>query len=111
MEYFEKEKNSLPQKNTPEVWFRYVDNTFVIWKHDRIELRKFLIFLHNQHQNIHFFTISKYPIDIKKNGKPFLDVLLVYKKVDGTLGHQVYRKPIHTDRYLYAETHHHSAQK
>ena len=36
----------------------------------------------------------------------FLDVL-VFKKADGTLGHQVYRKPIYTDRYLHAESHHH----
>ncbi|XP_018309177.1 uncharacterized protein [Mycetomoellerius zeteki] len=33
------------------------------------------------------------------------------KKADGTLGHQVYKKPTHTDRYLHAESHHHLAQK
>jgi len=37
---------------------------------------------------------------------PFLDVL-VSKKADGILGHQVYRKPTHIDRYLHAETHQH----
>ncbi|XP_018311528.1 uncharacterized protein [Mycetomoellerius zeteki] len=104
MEHFEKEAlGKTPKK--PEVWFRYVDDTFVIWRHGRAELRKFLIFLNKQHPNIHF------TMDIEENGKlPFLDVL-VSKKADGTLGHQVYRKPTHTDRYLHAESHHHPAQK
>ena len=35
-----------------EVWFRYVDDTFVIWRHGRTELRNFL--------NIQ--SISKYPL-------------------------------------------------
>jgi len=75
----------------------------VIWKHiGRAELHKFLIFLDNQHPNIHF------TINIEKYGKlSFLDVL-VSKKTDGTLSHQVYRKPTH--RYLHAE-YHHLAQK
>jgi len=73
----------------------------MIWRH---ELRKFLIFFNNQHPNIHF------TIDIEANEKlSFLDIL-VFKKTDVTLGHQVYRKPTHTDRYLDAESHHHSAQ-
>jgi len=33
------------------------------------------------------------------------------KKADNTLGHQVYRKSTHTDRYLHAESHHHPVQK
>jgi len=52
-------------------------------------------------------------MDIEENKKsPFLDVL-VTKKADvlNTLGHQVYRKPTHTDRYLHAESHHHPVQK
>lgn len=50
-------------------------------------------------------------MEIEENGKlPFLDVL-VTKKADNTLGHQVYRKPTHTNRYLHAESHHHPAQK
>ena len=65
----------------------------------------FRIFLNYQHPNIHFTT------DIEENGKlPFLDVL-VSKKADGTLGHQVYKKPTYTDKYLHAESDHHPAQK
>ncbi|XP_018372103.1 PREDICTED: uncharacterized protein LOC108766985 [Trachymyrmex cornetzi] len=37
MEHFEKETlGKTPKK--PEVWFRYVDDTFVIWRHGRAEL-------------------------------------------------------------------------
>ncbi|XP_018353098.1 PREDICTED: uncharacterized protein LOC108754932 [Trachymyrmex septentrionalis] len=86
MEHFKKEAlRKTPKK--PEIWFHYVDDIFVIWRHDRAELH------------------------IEENGKlPFLDVL-VSKKADGTLDHQMYRKPIHTDRYLHAESHHHPSQK
>ncbi|XP_018309188.1 uncharacterized protein [Mycetomoellerius zeteki] len=103
MEHFEKEAlRKTPKK--PEVRF-YVDDTFVIRRHGRTELHKFLIFLNKQHPNIHF------TMDIEENGKiPLLDIL-VSKKADGTLGHQVYRKPTHTDRYRHAESHHHPAQK
>jgi len=38
-------------------------------------------------------------------------MFLSLKKADNTLGHQVYRKPTHTDRYLHAKSHHHPAQK
>ena len=41
---------------------------------------------------------------------PFLDVM-VNKRIDGSLGHEVYRKPTHTDRYLNAYSHHHPSQK
>ena len=60
MEHFEKEASRKTLKK-PEVWFYYVDDTFVIWRHGRAELRKFLIFLNNQHLNIHF------TIDIEEN--------------------------------------------
>jgi len=58
------EKHSKNQK------FGYINDTFVIWRYGRAELPKFLIFLNNQHPNIHF-------TDLKENGKlPFLDVLV-----------------------------------
>ena len=50
-------------------------------------------------------------MELEKEGcLPFLDVL-VNRKPNGTLGHRVYRKPTHTDRYLNAASHHHPAQK
>ncbi|XP_018401785.1 PREDICTED: uncharacterized protein LOC108778952 [Cyphomyrmex costatus] len=99
MEHFEEEA-LRKATSKPEIWYRYVDDTFVIWRHGKDELDKFLNFLNNQHTNIRFTT------EIEENGMlPFLDVL-VTKKTDNTLGHQVYRKPTHTDRYLHAESHH-----
>ncbi|KAK4882178.1 hypothetical protein RN001_005497 [Aquatica leii] len=89
----------------PKVWFRYVDDTFIVWSHGHLELSKFLDHLNNQHLDI------KFTMEIESNGSlPFLDVL-VTRKPDGLLGHSVYRKPTHTDRYLHASSHHHPAQK
>jgi len=79
----------------------------VIWRHGRAETYSVEIY------SVNFITINiqiSTSLWTEKNGKLlFLDVL-VSKKADGTLGHQVYRKPTHTDRYLRAELHH-PAQK
>jgi len=71
MKHFEKETlQKAPKKS--EVWFRYVNDTFVIWRHGRAELRKFLIFLNNQHPNIRF------TMNIEENKKlSFLDIVIV----------------------------------
>ncbi|XP_011858605.1 PREDICTED: uncharacterized protein LOC105556144 [Vollenhovia emeryi] len=39
------------------------------------------------------------------------EFVLVRRNEDGTLSHNVYRKPTQTDRYLHANSHHHPAQK
>ena len=89
----------------PKCWFRYVDDTFVIWPHGRKELDTFLQFLNTQHPDIRF------TMEVEANDcLPFLDVL-VTRNTNGTLDHSVYRKPTHTDRYLNGFSHHHPAQK
>lgn len=89
----------------PKVWFRYVDDTFIVWPHGKQTLSVFLDHLNRQHPDI-LFTM-----EIEQEcALPFLDVL-VTRKPDGRLGHSVYRKPTHTDRYLNAASHHHPAQK
>jgi hypothetical protein len=41
---------------------------------------------------------------------PFLD-LDIYRRPDGSLGHNVYCKPTHTNLYLNAKSHHHPSNK
>ena len=91
MEKFEKEAlDSYSLK--PTKWKRYIDDTNVIWPHGEIELGKFLTHLNNISPNI------KFTMELEENGSiPFVDVLLTRKK-DGTLGHEVFRK-----KYSYKE--------
>jgi len=104
MEKFEREAlNSYPLK--PTRWKRYVDDTNVLWPHGETELRKFFEHLNNRSEDI------KFTMEEEDNGSiPFLDVL-VTRKVDGTLGHKVFRKKTHTESYLHADSHHHPSQK
>ena len=89
----------------PTCWFRYVDDTFVIWPHGREQLDTFLSHLNSLHKMIRF------TMEIEENNfLAFLDVKVMRYR-DGTLGHSVYRKPTHTNRYLNANSHHHPSQK
>lgn len=104
MEHFE----HLALKRTvysPKYFYRYVDDTFVVWQHGIERLKDFLSLLNSIHSNI------KFTMEIEKDGcLPFLDILIC-RKADGSLAHKVYRKPTHTDLYLNASSHHHPAQK
>lgn len=104
MEEFEQKALRTAQRK-PKHWFRYVDDTFVIWPHGEEELHNFLEHLNEINSNI------KLTMEMETDQKlPFLDVL-VTRKSSGTLGHSVYRKPTHTDRYLQANSNHHPGQK
>ena len=100
MENFEeKALESAPLQ--PRLWLRYVDDTFIIWPHDRHHLKDFLNHLNSQHPDITF------TMEIEQhNSIPFLDTL-ISKPESGPIQHQVYRKPTHTDRYLHYRSFHH----
>jgi hypothetical protein len=53
MEYFE-ETALRTEQYKPSRWFKYVDNTFVVWPHGEVKLKKFLLFLNSIHRNIKF---------------------------------------------------------
>ena len=100
------EKKAIEQAtHKPVCWYRYVDDTFVIWPHGRERLMEFLDHLNSLHNNIEF------TIEIEKDGHlPFLDID-IYRRMDSSLGHKVYRKPTHTNLYLHQHSHHHPANK
>jgi hypothetical protein len=104
MEDFEK-KTIAQATHKPICWFRYVDNTFVIWPHgqEKLTISEPLNRLHNKIQ----LTMEK---EEEQGHLPFLD-LDIYRKTDGSLGHKVYRKPTHTILYLHQNSHHHPANK
>jgi hypothetical protein len=102
---------SSTEHGTPKIiltscWYRYVDDTYVIWARELDELQKFHQHLNNIHTNI------KLTMEIETKGSlPFLDVL-VTKKPGSSVGHSVYmKKPPHTDLYLHAKSHHDPSQK
>lgn len=84
----------------PTYWLRYVDNVFVIWPHKKEELENFHRHVNSIHPSI---TFTK---EIEQNNVLlFQDVLITKTKTTG-FHHTVYRKPTHTNRYLYATSHH-----
>jgi hypothetical protein len=90
---------------TPLCWFRYVDNTFVIWPHGPESLRDLPRHLNSVHQNI-LFTM-----ETERDGHlPFLETD-IYVRPDSTLGHKVYGKPTHTNLYLNSSFHHHPSNR
>ncbi|KAK5647713.1 hypothetical protein RI129_002605 [Pyrocoelia pectoralis] len=88
----------------PKCWFRYVDDTFVIWPHGSHTLDEFLQHLNNIHPNIKFTMETE-----SNNELSFLDTL-IRKRVDGKFNFSLYRKPTHSNRYLNASSHHHPSQ-
>ena len=101
MEEFEK-KALATATLKPGFWFRYVDDTLSSWSHGLDNLQKFLDHINSLHPSI------KFTFEVQKDDKtiPFLDVLFAIHD-DGSLGHKVYRKPTHTDRYLHYNSFHH----
>ena len=88
----------------PRVWFRYVDDTFVVWQHGRAKLDDFLLHINDLHHRIQF------TMEIENNNSiPFLDVLV--ERSTNCLSTNIYRKPTHTDLYLNFRSNHHPKTK
>ena len=101
MEDFE-QRALLTAPAKPKIFKRYVDDTFAILPKNKIT--EFLDHLNSIHDKI------KFTMEVESgNSLAFLDTKLI-RKPDHTLGHTVYRKPTHTNRYLNGESHHHPSQ-
>ncbi|XP_061382938.1 uncharacterized protein LOC133320089 [Danaus plexippus] len=86
----------------PLIYKRYVDDTFTILNKNKTSA--FLNHLNSINNKIQF------TIELEANNSlAFLDILVI-RNPDNTLGHTVYRKPTHTDRYLNGNSHHHPIQ-
>lgn len=100
MEYFE----NVALSSSPlqiKLWKRYVDDVFCILKGDARGTDYLLAHLNGVHSKIRFTC------EIESDRcLAFLDVM-VQVRSNGSLGHSVYRKPTHTDKYLHANSHHH----
>ena len=103
MEYFENLAiNSTTKK--PTIWLRYVDDTFVIWRHGKEQLKGFLEHLNSIKDNI------KFTMEEEKQGQfPFLDALV--ERVSQQFHTSVFRKPTHTDSYIHYNSNHHPSTK
>ena len=88
--YYEEKLFSEISKSA--VYFRYVDDTFVIFQNEK-ESEKLLIRLNGLHSSLQF-TFEKE----KNNSLPFLDVHVEHTK--GSYETKIYRKPAFTGQYL-----------
>ena len=87
----------------PDLWLRYVDDTFTKLKKDNVS--NFMTHLNEQHPRIKFTTEQE-----EQRKIAFLDTL-VHRKQDGSTKLSIYRKPTHTDQYLNWNSSHHLSQK
>ncbi|XP_037774311.1 uncharacterized protein LOC119570765, partial [Penaeus monodon] len=80
--------NQCPEEFKPNLYRRYVDDTFLLFKNCS-QVERFVSYLNTKHPNL------KFTYEIEQNSKlPFLDILIT--KENGRLTTSVYRKPTFT---------------
>ncbi|CAL8107370.1 unnamed protein product [Orchesella dallaii] len=89
------ETTKISQIQDLKNWLRFVDDGY-----GQVNRRK-LEYVKDQLNNIH--PKIKFTMEVENTNNhslPFLDIL-VTRKEDGSFGHQIYRKPTHSDKYLH----------
>ena len=76
----------------PLVWYRYIDDVFCIWQHDKTELKDFVKHLNTVHGTTKFMTESS------QTESSFLDTMV--KLNDGDISTDLYCKPTDMNNYL-----------
>ena len=82
----------------PLTLWRYIDDIFMSWQHDKEELEKFLEFLNCYHSTITFTA------NYSREETNFLHVLV--RKINNHFVADLYIKPTHTHQYLHARSFH-----
>ena len=82
----------------PSVWWRYIDDVFLIWTHGEEELQKFVDYLNASHHSI------KFTAEWSKESINFLDTRVIKK--DNTLVTDLYTKPTDTHQLLHRSSCH-----
>ena len=83
---------------SPKVWYRYVDDTYVVINKEKVQ--EFTD--HINRQNLYI----KFTNDPEKDGKRSLLDTLAKRQSDWSLQVTVYRKPTHTEQYIAFDSHH-----
>ncbi|CAC5370727.1 unnamed protein product [Mytilus coruscus] len=92
------------QHKKPLVWWRFIDDIFIIWPHLSEELKSFITALNDYHHTIKFtFTINKRSVN-------FLDII-VNLDDKGNLTTTLYKTPMDANLYLHYSSHHPKHQK
>ena len=81
-----------PYHLQPKVWYRYIDDIFMIWEHGKTELDSFIAHLNNGNKNITFSS------EISENQLNFLDVTV--KTINNRIVTDLYTKPTDRNTYL-----------
>ena len=89
---------------SPLVWWRYIDDIFMIWPHSEEELYSFIEALNQVHHSIKFTS------DISQTEVNFLDVK-IYKDNKGNISTGLYTKPTDAHMYLHYNSFHPHHQK
>ena len=87
----------------PLIWWRYIDDIFIVWTEGEDRLKEFIDYLNNAHDTIKFtYKWSKHEID-------FLDVKVMNES--GVLETDVFIKPTDSHQYLHYSSCHPGACK
>jgi hypothetical protein len=98
MEEF-KERALAHVTHKPLCCFRYVDGTFIISPHGTENIERLL------HHFNEFYRYIQSTIEMEMDGHlPFIDIN-IWRRTDGSLGYEVYRKPTHIYLYLNPRSH------
>ena len=89
--------------HSPLIWWRYIDDIFLLWTHGEEKLNDFITYLNNLHPTIKFTSSFSY------NEIPFLDVKVML--LNGRLETDLYVKPTDKHQYLLKSSCHPSHTK